>query len=365
MFTVIAHHAAMSFLVSADFWLVHDSSRSFGFNILCGIGEGFRNHLFFFLAGFFADLLLVRSGLQGFIRQRAQRIGLPFLLGMLTLVPLSNWIFLWARQQLPASGIPWHYLFTRPGHLWFLEMLLFFYAATALVVWAGRYTRLTRCLAPLDAAFDWLMSSPWRLLVLLPPAMLCLWPHTEVGYVHDKGGSLFPPLRACVYYGQFFLLGWWLHRRMDHLQTLARSYKTYLLISVLSFAAFGIGHMVYNTPGQPQTLGLKTLIIFTAALYACTTTFAVTGWFLRHADTHSPKIRYLSDASYGCYLAHYPLVLWLQVVVARWDMNCWLKFTLIVAVNLLVLLPLYEWCVRYTWLGRLLNGPRTQPVLPK
>ena len=70
------------------------------------------------------------------------------------------------------------------------------------------------------------------------------------------------------------------------------------------------------------------------------------------------EIRYLADASYWCYLLHLPLVLWLQVLVAKWPVNGWLKFAFIMAVNVLVLLASYHWCVRYTWIGRLLNGPR-------
>ncbi len=214
----------------------------------------------------------------------------------------------------------------------------------------------------LDAAFDGLLARPWRILALVPLSMLCMWAHHDVGLVHDKGGSLTPPLRAILYYGSFFLLGWWLHRRAHHLPDLARSYKSYLLIAIVAFPTFGIGYMLYTTPGQPHPLWLKALIIAASALYAWAGALAVTGWFLRHAGTHSPRIRYLADASYWLYLAHYPLVLWLQKVMLPWGVNCGLKFTLNVLINLIVLLFLYDRTVRYTWLGRLLNGPRARPA---
>lgn len=362
MITGITQHAALSYVISLDFWPVYDTSRSFGFNILVGITNGFRSHLFFLLAGFFAHLLWQRAGLQGFIRQRALRIGLPFLFGTLTLVPLSGWLRLWATQQLPLAPGVWPTLFTRTEHFWFLEMLLILCAATSLILWLGPRTPLTRCLSTLDTAFDWLLARPSRILTLVPLGMLCMWAHHNVGLVHDKGHNLTPPLRAILFYGHFFLFGWWLHRRAHHLPDLARHYPRYLLIAVLSFPVFGIGYLIYQTPGSAHPLWLKALIIAASALYAWAAALAVTGWFLRHAGGHSPRIRYLSDASYWLYLAHFPLVLWLQVLMLPWDMNCWLKFALNVAINLIVLLFLYDRAVRYTWLGRLLNGPRTRPV---
>ena len=51
----------------------------------------------------------------------------------------------------------------------------------------------------------------------------------------------------------------------------------------------------------------------------------------------------------------------LQVLVAQWPVNGWLKFAFIMAVNIVVLLASYHTCVRYTWIGRLLNGPRERP----
>jgi peptidoglycan/LPS O-acetylase OafA/YrhL len=362
MLTGITQHAALSYVVSLDFWPVYDASRSFGFNILVGISNGFRSHLFFLLAGFFANFLWLRAGLGGFIRQRAQRIGLPFVLGTLTLVPLSGWIRLWATQQTLAPG-EWTTLFTRAEHFWFLEMLLIICALASLILWlAPRIPLPRRLLRTCDAAFDWLLDRPWRIVVLVPIGMACMWAHHKVGLVHDKGHNLTPPPRAILYYGHFFLLGWWLYRRAHHLQTLARNWKSYLLIAVLTFPVFGIGYLIYSTSGHAQPLWLKTLIIAASALYAWAAALAVTGWFLRYAGSHSPRVRYLADASYWCYIAHFPLVLWLQVIMLPWDVNCWIKFTLNVLLNLIVLLILYDLCVRYTWLGRILNGPRTRPA---
>ena len=43
------------------------------------------------------------------------------------------------------------------------------------------------------------------------------------------------------------------------------------------------------------------------------------------------------------------------------DLPASVKFTLLVAGATILLLLSYQLLVRYTWIGRMLNGPRTRP----
>ena len=182
-----------------------------------------------------------------------------------------------------------------------------------------------------------------------------------LGEIDTAGLRLLPAGRAVVYYGLFFIVGWWLHRRRHQLTALRGWNNTYFLLAGVAFATLGACHLAQLKPDDAQFLRVKLLALAAASLYAWAMTFAVTGWFMRFAGQHRPWIRYLADASYWCYLLHLPLVLWLQVLVAQWPVNGWLKFAFIMAVNIVVLLASYHTCVRYTWIGRLLNGPRERP----
>ncbi len=359
----IVLHAGLSFMTLPIPWVARDVGRSFGFDLMIGVIHGFRMQLFFFLAGYFAHLLWQRLGAKDFLRQRGKRIGIPFLLSMVTLVPLTIAIWVWGETQTdPRPARPQYgelTVFSIPtGHLWFLEMLLLLYVSAALLAWSGRKLSLSAWLPRLDAAFDWFIAHRWKPLLLVPPTVLCLWNGPMLGEIDTAGLRLLPAGRAVVYYGLFFLIGWWLHRRRHQLDALRGPLNIYFTLAALAFLTLGACHLAQAKPTDTHFLQVKLLALVAASLYAWTMTFAVTGWFMRFAGQHQPWIRYLADASYWCYLLHLPLVLWLQIVVAKWPMNGWLKFAFIMAVNVVVLLASYHGCVRYTWIGRLLNGPR-------
>ena len=96
------------------------------------------------------------------------------------------------------------------------------------------------------------------------------------------------------------------------------------------------------------------------AVYPWLITFGLMGLFRRICPVVSPTMRYLSDSAYWLYLAHVPLVIGAQLLVRDWPLPAFAKFVLIVAVVTGFLLWTYEHLVRYTWLGRFLNGPRVR-----
>jgi glucan biosynthesis protein C len=66
--------------------------------------------------------------------------------------------------------------------------------------------------------------------------------------------------------------------------------------------------------------------------------------------------RYLADSSYWLYLAHLPIVFFLQAALALVPWHWTIKFPLILAIALTVLLASYHYLVRPTWIGQILNG---------
>src|SRR5665647_2486807 len=96
-------------------------------------------------------------------------------------------------------------------------------------------------------------------------------------------------------------------------------------------------------PGAARNwTAIKLTVLTASAIYAWCMTFAVTGLFLRIANGHRPWMRYLADASYWWYLWHVPIVMLLQIWIADWPLNGWLKLLLILTLTMAILLPSYH-----------------------
>ena len=133
----IVFHATLSFLqVPVKIWLVEDSHRSLALGVLFFATHVFRMTTFFLIAGFFAHMSFHRRGVRAFIGDRLQRIAVPLVVGWPivfgAIIAVSVWAARAANQgHLPGSPPPSFPTFPRfpLTHLWFLYVLLEFYAA--------------------------------------------------------------------------------------------------------------------------------------------------------------------------------------------------------------------------------------------
>ena len=177
----IVLHAGVSLAPLPIPWPVHDVSSSGGFVALLGFIHGFRMQVFFLLAGFFGHLLWRRLGTRGFLTQRAQRIGIPFVAGLLILIPVILLLWTWADSRTGSTFMARadKSLLTYPtAHLWFLEMLLILYLLAMALAPLGKWPIVANLLPRFDASFDWLMRQPLKPLLLAVPslALLSWWP---------------------------------------------------------------------------------------------------------------------------------------------------------------------------------------------
>ena len=94
--------------------------------------------------------------------------------------------------------------------------------------------------------------------------------------------------------------------------------------------------------------------------FAWLTCFGMMGLFRWLLSSPSFTVRYLSDASYWIYLGHLPLVVVAHWVIVDWPISYHLKYILACASVTAVLLMTYQLFIRYTFIGNVLNGPRTR-----
>ena len=212
---------------------------------------------------------------------------------------------------------------------------------------------------------QWFTASPLRYLWLVPLTML---PQAFMGLEKPQFwtrhiGRSSAATASAFYYTIFFGFGALYYDSRDEAGRLGK--RWYITLPLAVFILFPLGMVLIK--GESKLLNNlpeeyhRVAFIIVQVLFAWTVACGSMGMVRSLLHQERKSLRYISDSSYWLYLAHMPLVLILQFIVRDWPLPALLKFTLVCGATTISLLISYQFCVRYTWLGNLLNGPRKRP----
>lgn len=242
-------------------------------------------------------------------------------------------------------------------HLWFLWFLCWLIAA--FLIYAALVDVLKLSKLP-----KWIICSPVSLLWLIPLTMLPQSFMSTGAFGPDPSIGLLPIPSVLAYYAVFFFFGALYWDMDDRDGMLGRHWAISLPVALLVVFPIGLD-LVSGTFGivpKLQDAALNAMVTnFLQALFAWLMTFGLIGAFRHWMSGQSKTMRYISDSSYWLYLAHLPLVLLAQWFVKDSSVPAFLKFAGMSIVISAFLLLTYEYGVRYTIIGRILNGPRQRP----
>jgi len=247
------------------------------------------------------------------------------------------------RWEITWRGEPFHLVTTGVfDHLWFLWFLIWMVAGFAIAVGIGwirprrgqgvgqeRSTGSGMLLGAIAAT-----TLPQSLMGVDTPV---LGPDTSAGW-------LVPP-HLLMYYGLFFAVGCWMQGAETTMRRWTGYWKWWLILA-----------LVILFPMALVSLGSRPWSVIVQPLYAWLMSLGCLGLFARFQSHPSPRMRYLSDSSYWLYVAHLPVVVWLQSLVTGLSGGAVLKFGLVLLVSIPLLLLSYQLLIRPTVLGWLLNG---------
>ena len=107
------------------------------------------------------------------------------------------------------------------------------------------------------------------------------------------------------------------------------------------------------------------LLMVMTAITICLFVFSIIGLFLKYANHHSPRMRYISDASYWVYLIHLPFCMLIPWFMLELNIPATIKALIVFCGATTVSFISYHYCVRSTFIGQFLNGrkfPNTRVI---
>jgi glucan biosynthesis protein C len=356
MFLGVLLHAVMAYTVKPFEGMYQDPLyRNSNYDLIFFLIHTFRMQLFYLIAGFFFRLLYYRIGVSAFIKHRTQRILVPFIAGLLIILPLTYL----PDVTYSVTGRGAHFtgsdfltimhdifIWRGPLHLWFLYYLLLFYVIGIFIIKLRSVIMKERewKIKPLLIASLLITGSFLTLLLFDSP------------YIQYTPG-LKPRISYILYYGLFVYAGWLLHGNMKAYFPPLKKYGLPFLIAG-AFCATVVYYFAYFPSAVNAVITSEWQLKLLMTLTTVTFVLGFLGVFLRFVNAESPVIRYLSDASYWVYLMHVIVVDTVQILLGNTTLWGPLKPLLCFIIPVGITLITYQLFVRYTFIGYYLHGSR-------
>jgi glucan biosynthesis protein C len=353
-------HAALAYSpMVQQIWMSSDVHNHYVVDVIGNFLHVFRMPLFFVVAGFFASMLIERRGMAKMMKNRALRVGLPFVI-FWPLVTLGIvYPLLWAANNIenPSPVLQFvAYMQNVPdapapppttSHLWFLYYLMFFY----LLTWVARQLPLqvlTKKIADLHPLVAGLLLP----IALLPGLSLAIVPYPAP----DK---FLPELWAFGFFGLFYAYGYVLYKSKGIITRYEQWWPLFLSVAILAYLpmmmlAPEVVTFQSQAPSWPQRMGLMLCIAYISV------SMSIVGLVLakKFLDVRFGFMRYMADASYWIYITHLPIVLVIQYLLLDKDFGLIIEFLISSFGTLIICTVSYTLFVRATPIGWLLNGRR-------
>jgi surface polysaccharide O-acyltransferase-like enzyme len=341
---VLLHHSVINYT-----WFGHgDAMRWLGFDLVVLFNDSFFMAFMFFISGLFVRDSLVRKGWGIFLRDRAWRLGVPFLISIFVLMPIAYYpTFL--RYHLPGTTdfnflhFWWRTLTVGPwpsGPAWFLWVLL----ALDLIA-AAVWSMAPRVIPALGQLIFALRKRPMAAfgLFLIVSITAYLPMHLAFGDTSWLEPGRFPlPIqtsRILLYFAYFFAgvgvgaISLKLGLLADNGE-LARRWLVWLAFASAFYVAILVlvyAHHNWVADFDTPPLLWRTSYGLAFAAYSAAMAFIVPAFLLRFTASGSGLLDAMQPSAYGIYLLHYIFIVWLQYAVYDYSFPAVVKFAIVFA----------------------------------
>ena len=347
-----------------------DNDRWIAFDLYCAWQDVFLMSFFMFLSGLFVWPSLSRKGSLSFLSDRLLRLGLPFAVVVLVLMPLAHYPTYLQTATEPGLDAFWRHWLALPlwpiGPMWFLIVLLAGdLLATAAYPFAAAHAEKVLRLS------SYARQYPGRFLagMLIASAIAYIPLELTFGasaWFHRGPFSfqLSRPLHYAVYFFAGAVVGaCGIERGLLAIDgPLARRWKLCLGATLASFALWLALTALVRSEAAAVPFGLRVaddLSFVLACLSSCCFALA---FGLRFARLPSEVLDSLKANAYGMYLVHYVFVVWLQYALLGPALPGIVKGTVVFAGTLALSWAASEALRQIPLVAQVIGADRRRPI---
>ena len=329
---VLLHHAVIPYTYFGH----TDPTSFFGFDMIVLATDSFFMAMFFFLSGLFVWPGIARKGPQNYLSDRLIRLGVPFAICALTIIPIAYYaISLRQHPEIGFASFWWKTVTVGPwpsGPIWFLWVLFGFDLVACLLF------RLSRnLLDPINRLSLQGHDQPAQFFAVMFAVTAALY---IPGRMYFGPGSWFEfgPFSVqhgrVLLYATYFFFGAGIGAQYFDRGLLAADGRLttntwgWVILALVPYCLmWGLIYIKREILGNPVWLPhwYEAIYGFCFAAFSVAILFLILAYFLRFKQSGWSLLDPMQPDAFGMFLVHYPIVLWLQYWLFDYDLPAIVK----------------------------------------
>jgi hypothetical protein len=356
---VLIFHSGASYGSAVKFWPFHDNNPSLIIDLFMLLGDVFMMSVLFFVAGYFALPTLQRNGTWDFIKGKLRRLGIPWIIITIFLLPALDFIHYFVQHgshTLPVRTYFEHWTLSikkiatfhvgwmdmsaywdmtekfNQRYLWFISLLLLFFVLFVVIyhinkkwIWCTRRKNQDTLSSKKSIYKSLLVLSILNTAFFALTRFLFYPDFMSMGWF-SLGNIIQFQLGKLTIYCCYFGLGVYAYSREWFADgaDFGKAWKW----GMICFCLFGLNMLILKSLTSTDAPSLTLRFSFTALYPTWALTFL--GFFLslfsRHFNHSTRFNRELATNSYNMYLIHYIFPFTLPLLIRLWGGPTIIKF---------------------------------------
>ena len=335
----------------------------------------FRMPLFFFLSGFFSDMVLNKHGGKNFTFSRFERMFAPMLVGLFFFAPIQYYL-VYNQIHSPISFFEYFPKFFSTeefdfSHIWFL-VYLFIYSFLLMTddkfhivkkIFSHSFFGLRKLFLKIQIYI--LKNYSTNIVFILKTVLFCFAPTLIVNCFFNKDDSFLKiqPV-SFTQYLMYFILGAVAYKR-NLLQTISPSpirnnFKVIgiILIFILYLFLNEIDPYWMNFTFDSKRFLLRILHWLIDNSLAWSFIIILLPFFKKYLDHTSSTLDYLRNSGMSIYLIHHPISLLLAHFFLKLQISIFIKFTLHTILVYLLSFFFYQFVIKKSFILKRVFGTK-------